>query len=269
MDVPADVSVVPIAHIAAYRRGGDGKPPALVELDLDGSNFRERVQVSGQIDLHPSWSSDGADVLFTDSTAAAGLRLWRADASGGLRPAVTDAAIRATGEGQINRNGTYLFFYGTSDTASGIWRAGVDGSAAQLLVRDSGADPSPSAGATMTAFTGAGQLGVAIGGFGSPASVHWLGVRGSWPRFGSAGGLIAYTMAYGTEDGPLAVISYDGSGQRVVAWENVSPGVDWSYDGAWLLASHQGHLVLIRLSDGLQLPLHLGPGLLFQPAWKP
>jgi len=66
------------------------------------------------------------------------------------------------------------------------------------------------------------------------------------------------------------VMKADGTSPRVVSPPNVSyqelGAVDWSPDGQWLIAATSPTFDLLRLSDGLRLPVRT-PGL--QAAWKP
>src|SRR5206468_2291435 len=64
--------------------------------------------------------------------------------------------------------------------------------------------------------------------------------------------------------------SPDGSAERVFAPDqNFNLGLSWSPDGAWLIARAASSLVLIRVADGLVLPLAFTVAYLQEPAWRP
>jgi hypothetical protein len=54
----------------------------------------------------------------------------------------------------------------------------------------------------------------------------------------------------------------------VLTTEAYSPGLAWSPDGQWLLGRQTaGRLALVRVSDGLTIPLRFTIDL-FQPSWR-
>jgi hypothetical protein len=58
---------------------------------------------------------------------------------------------------------------------------------------------------------------------------------------------------------------HNGRLSATVSYQDLS-GVDWSPIGKWLAATTYGGVELLRVSDGLRLPLRM-KGL--QVAWKP
>jgi hypothetical protein len=63
-------------------------------------------------------------------------------------------------------------------------------------------------------------------------------------------------------------VAGDGAGARVVHGGPFDPGLAWSPDGVWLLGHRMpGPLVLVRVVDGLEIPLPYATEL-WQPSWR-
>ena len=257
------VSVVPMGHLAAYRTYGPN-PAALVEFDLDGSNYKVRAALSGQSPALTSWLANG-DVLYQDAQGGNGTRLFHATPAGVATRLVPDEATTTQYSAQPARAGEYVYFFGSDANGSGIFRVRNDGTGVEPLVAArGGAQPAPSPDGTRVAFVRFNQLFVLDVATGVATSLQQFG---SFPRWSPTGNRIAYLSSdYG---GAIVVVNADGTGARTVSGFSYSIWIDWSPDGEWIVAGRDGRLVLVRASSGEELPLRLPvPDSHFQPSWR-
>jgi Tol biopolymer transport system component len=151
----------------------------------------------------------------------------------------------------------------------GLWRAGRDGSGAEQLRAGVEAGDSSSPGVSVDrdvtrvvfSFNGTVYLADAQ----RNTEPRQIG-QGTSPVWSPSGDRLAYV---GLGD-VLTVASRDGGDAPVRSFAEFEPGVTWSPDGAWLLGrtlGQRGQLLLVRVADGLAIPLPL-PIDLRQPSWR-
>ena len=96
------------------------------------------------------------------------------------------------------------------------------------------------------------------------------------PRWSAQGDRLAFLVPGGNSgsfDGTMAVINSDGTGRRTFGNSIYNPGIAWSPDGVYVVASTFGTLTVIRLSDGMEMQLKIRneggtvEGVL-QPDWR-
>jgi hypothetical protein len=262
------VSVPPEGRLVAFGWAPDlSTLTQLTLVNTDGTDRRVLLVTHGNNgNANPVWTPDGTRVVFErmDLQLVEG-QLHVVDTTTGAHqpllaghenfPLEIQPAFSAT-EGA-------LYFYGTRATpgASGIFRAGADGTDATFLF--GGVQPGPSPDGTRVAWTSGTSLVVRDLESGATTTV---GEGPVFPRWSPTDDLIAYALASGSE---VRVVGADGSGARVLATGSYGAGVSWSADGEWLAVSRwQGGIELIRVVDGVRIPI---PGTedLFEPSWRP
>lgn len=268
----AQLSIVPLHELAVW---GGGQ---LYTINTDGTQ-RNVLTTSGDASLAPQWSPDGTKVLIYEADPASNARLSTVDMSGARTLIVgPNDSLRAASYGRYTRDGSWIYFtgIGMTDYAYVTYRIKPDGTQLEQigpLVSEGGSlrpDISPD-GSTEIFQTGG--LGGGNGNLGSmniaTHTIKSFGQTGSYPKYSPDGTQIAYLSG---QSGPmqLYVMNSDGTNARAVSPPTVSyqelGGLGWSPDGQWLIAATYSGLDLVRVSDGLRLPLKI-PG--FQMAWKP
>lgn len=264
----AQVSIVPVGQLVVWNVASK-----LSTVNTDGSQLKV-LTTSGDASLFPQWSPDGARVLIYEGDPGSNARISTVDMSG-VRTLIAGPSdsLRAASYGRFTRDGSWIYFsgVGTNDVQFVTYRVKPDGTQLARVGPTSAEggslrpDVSPD-GTTEIFQTGAGVLGsMDI----ATHTIKSFGLTGSFPRYSPDGTQIAYLSR---QNGPeaLYVMQADGSSSRQLSPANVYyqelGGVDWSPDGKWLIASTYNGLELVRVSDGLRLPLRF-PG--FQAAWKP
>lgn len=276
------VGVPPQGTIAAVRQStcglpGTDCPPTLMVLELDGSGVRPLGAARSSFGVPPAWTSDGVAIL-TSGRDGVVERVVRLDvATGEVRPLVPPAAFgQSSFWGRVSRDGEWLFFSSVGQGFSALpslWRWPVAGGAPERLglarddVTEWRADPSPD-GRTLAYVSSAERvsphlvlLDLATG------TRRELGVAGHSPRWSPDGSRIAYATWLG---GGIRLLDADGTNPRLVSQEGRHYGeeVDWSPDGAWLIARGQTHLELLPVAGGEPIPLFYSSTLL-TPAFRP
>jgi roadblock/LC7 domain-containing protein len=270
----AQLSVVPQGTLVVW---GGGR---ISTIKTDGSGLKT-LTTSSDASVMPQWSPDGTKVLFYEADPASNARISTVDMNGAKTLVVgPNATLRAASYGRFTRDGSWIYFSGISATdyyyAYTTYRVKPDGTQLEQIGPTSAEgnslrpDISPD-GTTEVFQTPGGVLGSMNL---ATHTIKSFGINGVFPRYSPDGSQIAYLAGSYGQYGPmqLYVMKADGTGVRQVSnTGNVSyqelSGVDWSPDGQWLVASsYYGTFDLVRVSDGLRLPLRT-VGL--QAAWKP
>jgi hypothetical protein len=260
----AYVSVPPEGRLAAMGPAATaGGTSRLTLVNLDGTGRRVLVTTYGNSGyVVPAWTPTRDRIIYQEAVGFGGDVVLRAidtlgnpstafAVSPGVAFAMQPAFSPAEGK---------LYLYGHSNAGFGIYRVEPDGTGAVYL--HPGVQPGPSPDGTRIAFVIGDSVKTRDLGTGDE---YLLGLIGVLPRWSPAGDEVAYIDQ---ATGGLMLVHPDGTGSRRVS-ETVRYGglVSFSPDGAWVLAANEVHLDLIRVSDGLRLPLVPLRGF-YQPAWR-
>jgi Tol biopolymer transport system component len=288
------VSVVPEGTIAAYTAVAiTNQKASLYTMELDGSNLLSRVTTGANgghsANMGSAWSADGSQIFYHDSHTDYTRSLYVLDVATGTSRRLLSESDRMLEESWPRFADGWVYFEGGSfdDRAQGtvndplVYRVRPDGTGKTQVTQW---DLIGTSRHGMPAPSGA-QLAF-VGSFANPKPLHVLdvatgdmrslGVIGQSPRWSHDGSEIFYVasgdLTYGS--GQIRAIRPDGTGDRAVT-SGATPydaHFDISPDGAYLIASmRDGGLAVIRLSDGLELPVRT-PALqqhLMAPSWKP
>jgi len=263
----AQLSIVPLHELVIWGAGNK-----LSTVNTDGTQL-QLLTTATDFSLLPQWSSDGSKVLIYEGDPGINAVISTVDMNG-ARSILTgpNATLSAASYGRFTRDGSWVYFTGTSKTESGYltYRVRPDGTQLERVgpgATEGGSlrpDISPDGTTEIFQTTGGaiGSMEIAT------HTIKSLGVTGLFPRFSPDGAQIAYLG--GPNAAQLYVMNADGTNPRPLTPLNVTyqelGALDWSPDGRWLIAATYSELDLVRLSDGVRLPLRL-PG--FQAAWKP
>ena len=255
----AQVSIVPLWTLAVFG------PPRLFIQNTDGSQNKV-LTTSTDTYVSPQWSPDGTRILIYEGNPSSGARLSTVDMNGARTLVVgPSSSLAGASAGRFTRDGSWIYFTGYFPNVSVpmTYRVKPDGTQLEQvgpLSTEGGsthADISPD-GATelFESFAGViGTMNIAT------HTITSLGVTGRFPRYSPDGGRIAYVARGQTNAEQLFVMNADGTDQRAVSPPNVSywddAGLEWSPDGQFLIASFYGRLDMVRVTDGLRLPMTL------------
>lgn len=103
----------------------------------------------------------------------------------------------------------------------------------------------------------------------STGAVTDLGVPAYQPEWSPVSNQIAY-ISSGSCQGQIHIINSNGTGDRTLLPGTYNSGLDWSPDGAWIVAlnSNTGHIDVINVASGQALPLTFTHNA-GSPAWLP
>jgi len=271
------VSVVPHWTVAASEQTTGGWW-SIVTSALDGTGQRVLYR-TGAATQWPRWSPAGDAIVYSEGTDVGAQRLYMLTMDGARRRLIPSPPSNLNSEwlASYSHDGQWLYF--TSDSPdplgwSGVtgWRVRADGSGAEQLLRPDqsieGIYPSPSPDGTKYVAMRDGTLFIV-----DLATSAWdsLGIYGEEGQYSPAGDRIAYIQILPGLQGPLWVMNADGSAPRQITSSLRPYGqyqFGWSPDGQFLIARGPDNLELIRVSDGLILPLPFSRSM-FQPALKP
>ena len=279
------VSVVPRGSLVAVYNAG------LQLMNLDGSAMRH-LSLSGSDDQRPdvnmpTWTPDGERILTFRNAFARPPSLLEVDLNGESAPLLPDSILRALGAlhgFSIGRNGQHLFVTAARcNIAQIVYRVQMESGATERIsppgddVQGPGGDcwdpidahPSPSPDGTRLVVSdsrnrSAPELAILDVATHSRTS---LGIKGADPVWSPTGEWIAFH-----HEGAIQLITPEGTGLRRISPDPVvyHASLNWSPDGEWLIVRSQGpwniyegHIELIRVADGLRLPLGFATG--FEP----
>ena len=272
------VSVVPQATIAALRPAADPRPLQLIRFELDGSTVT--VLRTGEF-THPEWhpSGDGRLLAVDEGYYQGRAMLIGADFS--MRPLLSTFVEYETWDHtpRWSADGAWIFFSGRNSIQR-IWRAKANGSEPEQLtpgfLGSGDVNPAPSPDGQRVAFLRSGIDSTLTKVLHIPSGTERQlpFTSGQLRWLPSGNGLVALVGSQ------VIVTDTAGVTLRSVAVPRdlsvlAEPDLTLSPDGAWallnadLLPAGSGRsTLLIRLADGLLLPLPYARGLAW-PSWKP
>lgn len=264
----AQVSVVPLHGLVVWNGG------SLFTVNTDGTQLKP-LTTSPDRSLFPQWSPDGARVMIYEADPSYNARISFVDMSGARTLFIGPSATMSSASyGRFTRDGSWIYFTGIApgDNSWVTYRIKPDGTQLEQMGPtgpEGGSlrpDVSPD-GKTETFQFNNGTLGLMDI---ATHTIKPLGFNGLFPRFSPDGTQIAYLAGSQTGVIQVYVMKADGTGSRAISPSSVNyqdlSGVDWSSDGKWILSASYPEVDLLRVSDGLRLPLRVN-GL--QAAWKP
>jgi hypothetical protein len=270
----SSVSVVPQGAFAAFRLGTSAsEPTGVVTANLDGSGFRFISPIAVGNGPFPVISPRTGEILYTDGIPAP--RLAISDALGANRRdfAAAAPAIATSQYARFSADGSSVSFVCYPDEGAAfsfaMCRSAADGTSVTQLVTlpvsvMTRLAPMLSPDGTRVVFaTGGGAIEfVSVPG----GAVSFVSVNGEFPRWSPTGDRIAFTNLAG---GAVKVMNADGSNVRTLTTTGTYDAApEWSTDGQWLLVRGTETLDLVRVSDGLTLPLPV-TGRYYQASWRP
>jgi hypothetical protein len=273
------VSVVPQGTIGAFRPPANSAgSPAIVKWSTDGMDLTVLLSeaFSGAWEWSTHWAPDGSGLIIHKGTFSS--RLYRLDLSGTLQQLIpNDLGIDSELWPHYSRDGNWVYFTAVIVPSNGgaeIWRVQSDGAGASRVGPATGGfetdtHPSPSPNGTQLVFLTdrptLSPTGADLAILDLPSGVvTYLGINAATPRWSPVEDLIVYV-----DNGVIKTIRPDGTGETIISQASQSylPGLDWSPDGRWIIATVRDHLDIIEVQTGLTLPLQFARGLRF-PAWK-
>lgn len=281
------VYVVPTGTIVVVEDQGDGWH-GITTLALDGSNRKRLTRTTDVVEM-PRWSPDGDTIAYSEGRRGLDAHLYTVTIDGVRRRLMTTvpSGLYEDFFPQYSRDGQWIYFTGITPSRyyagefeSTGWRVRADGSGAEQLLRPDGWTqgwaPSPSPNGTTVVLDREGFLFTmdvttdAYASLSDAAGIPQNTIGGLMPEYSPDGSTIAYQDVRPGLEGPLFVVGANASG-----WRQVSPqyyeqfgGFSWSPDGQWIVARRSDLLEIVRVSDGLRIPL-LHSAAMRQPAWRP
>jgi Tol biopolymer transport system component len=222
----------------------------------------------------------GPFLVFVQDSAGSGGILRVSDGAGGSHRLAPSSTATEEQIPRVSRDGLWTYFQYTGPPATGIelWRVHLDGTGLERIGAAgdpyyADLEPDPSPDGTRLAYGTSrpdGTWHVIVRDL-ATGTDHPLGVVGRLPRWSPSGDRIAYWNTPDGYNGTIHVVQPDGSGDRLVSTVGVGyadAGLDWSPDGAWLVARSADALDLIEVATGQTLPLPWSAPYAW-PAWRP
>lgn len=258
------VSVVPRGELALGRTSG-----AATAVDIAGVDGSAMVALAyaGQPGPGPApaWLPDDQGLVFqyANPGGAGGTRLLRSTLVGDTTQLVPFGL-----DPRMARDGSWLYFHFSST----VFRVRPDGTALDTVAP--GIEPDPSPDGVELAFIRIRTL--------YPDSVKLMArnlatgaerlvaTDARRPRWSPAGDKLAFLRSSGFRSWEVWLVSADGSSvQALLPGHSVGlTCLDWSPDGEWLIVRGDTTLEVIRVDDGLVLPLGWAQDE-FAAAWRP
>ena len=263
----AQVSIVPVGTLVVWSGG------TLSTVRTDGSQLKA-LTTSSDYWVAPQWSADGTKVLFYEGDPGYGSRISAVDLSGGRTLLVApNGTLLAASYPRASRDGNWIYFAGISQSDNGYstYRVKPDGTQLEAIgpgSADGGSQRPDISPDGMTEVFQTNSSTIASMDI-ATHTIKQLGVNGSFPRYSPDGSQIAWLSSQsGTFQ--IWVMKADGTNARQLSPSSASyqelSGVDWSPDGKWVLATTGSSVDLVRVADGLRLPVRVQA---LQAAWKP
>jgi Tol biopolymer transport system component len=229
---------------------------------FDGSNLNRRATNGWS----PAWVPGSDEIIYSTGAPYQSGSLAIVNSGGVVRPVnIASTTISGMWWPSYSPDGQWIYF-STITLGQGnfqIYRVHADGSGLEQLTApqagysDSRASVSPD-GTRLAYISSEGGIDIRVLTVATKGIVS-LGADGQTPKWSPDGQQIAY-VEWGT--GVLFVMNADGSGKRRVSLpgKTYQENLDWTADGLWLVSSRSIGIVLVRVSDGLELKTAL-------PAW--
>lgn len=261
------VTVVPRFALVAAQQLPD-QWYGLTTAALDGTS--RRVVLKDNVAARwPRWSPDGGTILFYEFVDVANMHLFTLTSDGVLQRVIASPPANLTSDylGALTPDGQWVYFTGLVPFAQApylsnltAWRVHPDGTGAEELLRTDGSPqgtyPAASPNGKEMIVTRDGILYRVD--LATSASFN-LGYPGERAQYSPRGDAVVYIEVRPGLVGPLWVMSPDGSNRRQLTPDARPYGQDagfgWSPDGNFIIAAGPGGLELIRVSDGVILPL--------------
>jgi len=275
-----DSSVVAVARVTVVPRGtlgvsmnGYALDWGIARVDLDGSGYRLLVSMANNYTPFPSWSPDGSNIVYNTNAFTGGL--MRVDTLGHVAAIAHTGVLSSETWPRYSYDGKYIYYTGGYYPDSlDSYRINADGSGTPLLVtpprpvseRYWKASPSPDG--SLVAYTVAGSAVSLVSTIDGSNRTLSTPTSAESPRFSPDGTWIAFVDE---ESRQLHIVHPDGSGFRTLTPAGLTVdhwGHDWSPDGAWIVIRTDQTAAIVRVSDGLILPLPYARDM-FEPTWRP
>ena len=266
----AHISVVPMGTILAPNRVGSSS--ALTLVNLDGSHYSEIPSLSVPHSAEPQFSPDGASFTFSTYDETSDIshdRIFVSDLQGHARTLTPDSMFRKEAHSRYSADGSWIYFAGQDRVtiAFQLWRVHPDGTGLMKLpvsTTGRGFHPDPSPDGTKVAFDDEGS-GIHVMDLVAGTESEWFvpGLVGRWSPDGQTLAVCALNL-----QGLLLLDPATGARRQPTAGFGTFVEVEWSPDGAWLLARGDLGLVLINVGSGLHIPMPRWAQFLISPSWK-
>ena len=261
------VTVPPVGTIAAVDVGDvlAGAQPGLVLVNLDGSGYR-RIGSPGEL---PEWTVNGDSIVY-----GRGSHLYLLDTLGATeRLFVASGTISGEAWVSLSQDGNWAFFNGAPGQCQPLYRSHADGTSpvwvGPTTCSAAGRASSSPDGSKASVVFGGGIGILDVGSGVIDTLIPWVPSPSTDfpPRWSPDGTTLAYVR-----DTHIRLITPTGGPSTPLTQPDSSSylplGFKWSRDSKWLVARRSGALDLIRIQDGLRLPLAWSARL-YDPAWRP
>jgi TolB protein len=253
-----------------------GRSKEVYEMGFDGEEIRQLTR-NGTINLSPSWSPDGRDLLFT-SYRDGRPKLYEMDLASG-RERVLLSGPGLTNGGRFSPNGD-LIAASREESKGNSEIVVIDGGGdiVRRLAAHGGIDVSPtwSPDGRQVAFCstrgGSPQIYATDASGGSVRRITYSGSYNTSPAWSPRGDKIVYTGRVGGRFQIFVVPASGGEAQQLTAsaGDNIDPA--WSPDGRYILFSStrggSSQLYMMDERGQKQRQLIRGPGGDTSPAWS-